>query len=89
MPHALSLNKTQAVKTLLQLDTPHDVIATKVKYSERSVRRISSNLVQFASVKAPKAARQGRPSTLTAEMVEVPYLPLQSEHSNGRAFSST
>ena len=89
MPHALSRNKSQLVKTLLDLDLPHDVIATSAKCSERSVRRISYNLKHYASVKRPKAVKQGRPSNLMDEMEQVLCYSLQSEHTNYRAFSSS
>ena len=89
MPHALSRNKSELVKTLLDLDLPHDVIATSAKCSERSVRRISYNLKHYASVKRPKAVKQGRPSNLMDEMEQVLCYSLQSEHTNYRAFSSS
>ena len=89
MPHALSRNKSQLVKTLLDLDLPHDVIATSAKCSERSVRRISYNLKHYASVKRLKAVKQGRPSNLMDEMEQVLCYSLQSEHTNYRAFSSS
>ena len=68
IPHALSRNKSQLVKTLLDLDLPHDVIATSAKCSERSVHLISYNLKHYASVKHPKAVKQGHPSNLMDEM---------------------
>ena len=73
MPRALSPRKSQLTKALLDIDSPHDVIATTVKCSEHSVRRIVYNLEHYASVKRPKAVKQGRPPNLTAEMEEVCY----------------
>jgi len=88
MPRALSQNKSQLVKTLLDLDLPHDAIATSAKCSERSVRRISYNLEHYASTTHPKAAKQGRPSNLTDEMEQVLCYSLQFKHTNFRAFSN-
>ena len=88
MPRALSQNKSQLVKTLLDLDLPHDAIATSAKCSERSVHRISYNLEHYASTTRPKAAKQGRPSNLTDEMEQVLCYSLQFKHTNFRAFSN-
>ena len=87
MPCALSQNKSQLIKTLLDLDLPHDVIAERAKCSQRSIRRISYNLAHFGSVKRLKVVKQGRPSPLTDEMVEVLCYWLQSVHIDNRGFS--
>lgn len=71
MPTALSPNRSSAVKAMLALSIDHDVIATKVKCSTRTVRRISANLAAFGTVRRLDVAKRGRPSTLTPEMQEV------------------
>ena len=84
MPRALSQNKAHLIKTLLELDQPHDVIATTAKCGVRSVRRIAYNLEHFGSVKRPKVVKQGRPSNMTDEMEEACSYCCQSEPTNNR-----
>ena len=84
MLRALYPSKSKAVKSMLELDLPHDVIATKVKCSEVSVRRIFYNLVHFGTVRHPPVAKRGRPSKITREMELVPCFSHQSECTNFR-----
>jgi hypothetical protein len=87
MPPALSRDKTHLIKMLLELDQPHDVIATSAKCGVRSVDRIAYNLEHYSSVKRPKVVKQGRPSNLTDEMEEVCSYCCQSESTKNRGFS--
>jgi len=71
MPAAMSLTKRLAIKGMLEVDLEHQAIATKVKYNERTVRRIKKNLVDFGSVKHLNTSLRGPKPKLTDQMKEV------------------
>ena len=61
MPPSLRSEQEQLVKGMLMLKQPLLIIATAAECSLRQVRRIKLNLLKYNSVRAPKAAHQGRP----------------------------
>ena len=71
MPKALSAAKRNLVHGLLQENIPHAVIAKQVDITERQVRRIKHNLVNYETPERPKKPQQGRQPKITDGMAEV------------------
>ncbi len=71
MPCPLTPQQQQLIKSMLLLETPHARIAEAAKCTERQVRRIKANLLQYNMVCAPKAPIQGRKRKITEEMEKV------------------
>ena len=71
MPRPLTPQQQQLIKSMLLLETPHARIAEAAKFTERQVRRIKANLLQYNTVCAPKAPIQGRKRKITEEMEKV------------------
>ena len=86
MPAPLSPKKTQLIKAILAIETPHAVIASKVSCAERTVRKIEYNLAHYDSVSRPKAAQQGRKPNMTEEMELVRCYRVSLEFAKSRDF---
>ena len=71
MPRPLTPQQQQLIKSMLLLETPHAHIAEAAKCTERQVRRIKANLLQYNTVCAPKAPIQGRKWKIPEEMEKV------------------
>ena len=71
MPAAMPLAKKLALKGMLEIEMEHKSIAAELNCTERHVRKIKKNIIDYGTVQRPKAQNQGPPSKITAEMKEV------------------
>ena len=73
MPPSLSQVQKDTAVALLRDRTPQNDVAIAANCSIPQVKKIASNLRAFGTPDAPKLKVQGRPRSLSQEMLEVPF----------------
>ena len=74
MPKALSPQQKATVTTMLAAKAPQREIAKAASCSVSQIKRMAKNIRRWGKPVAPKLVPQGRPRTLTQDVVEV-FLP--------------
>jgi uncharacterized protein YerC len=69
----LSLSKRSRLKAALEEDIPHDVIATRIGCSIRTVARVKHNLIHYGTTMRPKTIQRGRQPKITEGMAQVSW----------------
>ena len=71
MPAAMPLAKKLALKGMLEIEMEHKSIAVKLNCTERHVRKIKKNIIDYDTVQRSKAQNQSSSSKIIAEMKEI------------------
>jgi len=73
MPPTLAQSKVDAIKGLLELGLPCNIIAVHEGCSKAIVRSMKRNIIKYSTPRAPKAAAQGCKLLITPKMGQVPH----------------